>query len=154
MRHGQDGADETSLPLAEETASLDRREAVTGRVRVTTTVDSKEQLLQAELLDEEVEVTRVPVGRVVDRAPEVRTEGDLTIVPVLEEIAVVEKRLVLCEELHLRRVSRRHAETIPVTLRRQRAVVERDGAPVDATPEPTTSDPPRPEPPSEEDPPT
>jgi stress response protein YsnF len=134
MRRDQDAGREKSLPIAEETASLDRREEVTGHVRVTTTVDSEEHVLQADLLDEQVEVTRVPVGRVVTEAPPVRTEGDVTVVPVLEEIAVVEKRLVLREELHLRRVARRHAQAIPVTLRRQRAVVERDGVPVDDIP--------------------
>ena len=36
-----------------------------------------------------------------------REEGDVTIIPVLEEIVVVEKRLVLKEELHVRRVTER-----------------------------------------------
>lgn len=46
-------------------------------------------------------------------APEIRTEGDVTIVPVLEEVLVVEKRLVLKEELHIRR--RVAAETVEIT---------------------------------------
>ena len=51
--------------------------------------------------------------------------GDLTIVPVVEEVLVVEKRLVLKEELHIRRTSQTELVEVPVTLRKQRAVVER-----------------------------
>jgi stress response protein YsnF len=55
----------------------------------------------------------------------VRTEGDVVIVPVLEEVLVVEKRLVLKEELHIRRDATRENVEVPVTLRKQRAVIER-----------------------------
>jgi stress response protein YsnF len=67
----------------------------------------------------------VPVDRVVETAPETRTEGDVTIVPVLEEVLVVEKRLVLKEELHIRRRVETETAEVPVTLRKQRAIVER-----------------------------
>ena len=71
-----------------------------------------------------VDVVRVPIDRVVERAPEVRTEGDVTIVPVLEEVMFVEKKLVLKEELHIRRRTETETVDVPITLRRQRVVVE------------------------------
>jgi stress response protein YsnF len=46
-------------------------------------------------------------------------------VPVLEEVLVVEKRLVLKEELHLRRKVETETFEAPVTLRKQRVEVER-----------------------------
>jgi stress response protein YsnF len=46
-------------------------------------------------------------------------------VPVLEEVLVVEKRLVLKEELHIRRRATTETVEVPITLRKQRAVVER-----------------------------
>jgi stress response protein YsnF len=46
---------------------------------------------------------RAAMGRMVETAPEIRTESDVTILPVVEEVLVVEKRLVLKEELHIRR---------------------------------------------------
>jgi stress response protein YsnF len=88
-------------------------------------VDVVEEMTQASLERETVEVTRVPVDRVVDEAPAIRTENDVTIVPVLEEVLVVEKRLVLKEELHIRRQTRSEDVQVPVQLRKQRAVVER-----------------------------
>ena len=69
-----------------------------------------------------------------------RTEGDITIVPVVEEVLVVEKRLMLKEELHIR--TRTETTTIeqPVTLRRQRATVDR----LDAAGQPITEAEPNP----------
>ena len=114
-----------SIPIVEEELKLEKREVVTGRVRVRTVVEVVEEMAQASLDEETVEVTRVPVDRVVDEAPTIRTENDVTIVPVLEEVLVVEKRLVLKEELHIRRQTRSEDVQIPVQLRKQRAVVER-----------------------------
>ena len=74
---------------------------------------------------EDVDITRVPVQRVVDGPIPVCTEGDTTIISLVEEVLVVEKRLMLTEELHLRT---RRRETRPpqrVTLRREEARVER-----------------------------
>jgi stress response protein YsnF len=65
------------------------------------------------------------VDRIFDEAPETRTEGGVTIVPVLEEVLFVEKRLVLKEELHIRRQATTETVEVPVTLRRQRAIVDR-----------------------------
>jgi stress response protein YsnF len=48
------------------------------------------------------------------------------IVPVLEEILVVRRQLVLKEELHIRRRVETEAVQVPVTLRKQRAIVERE----------------------------
>jgi stress response protein YsnF len=117
---------EEILPLVEETATVHKRAVVTGKVRVRTVTGTVEDLARANLQSDSVEVTRVPVDQVVDTAPEIRTEGDVTIVPVLEEVLVVTKQLVLKEELHIRRRVETEAVEVPVTLRKQRAVVERE----------------------------
>ena len=114
------------VPLAEETVSVRRDEVVTGRVRVQTRTEAEDHLVETELSEEQVEVTRVPMDRVVDTPPSIRTEGDVTIIPVLEEVAVIETRLVLREELHIRKRTEQRTVTVPVTLRRQRAEIERD----------------------------
>jgi stress response protein YsnF len=116
---------EEILPLVEETATVEKREVVTGKVRVRTITDALEELAQANLQTESIEVTRMPIDRVVEVAPAVRTENDVTIVPVLEEVVVVQKQLVLKEELHIRRRVETGAVEVPVTRRKQRAIVER-----------------------------
>jgi uncharacterized protein (TIGR02271 family) len=125
---------EEVIPLVEETATVAKRQVVTGRVRVQTITDTIEELAHAEVQRESVEVTRVPIDKVVETAPAIRTDGDVTIVPVLEEVLVVEKRLVLKEELHIRRRVTAETVEVPVTLRKQRAIVERE-APDDPLPD-------------------
>ena len=60
---------EEILPLVEETATVHNREVTTGKVRVRTVTDTIEELAAANLQSESVEVTRVPIDRVVDVAP-------------------------------------------------------------------------------------
>src|SRR5215204_4338170 len=85
------------------------------------------------LEEEDVEIVRVPVDRVVTTVPSIRTEGGVTIVPILEEVVMLQKQLVLREELHIRRHRRAETVEIPVRLRRQRAIVEHtDGNEADA----------------------
>jgi stress response protein YsnF len=88
-----------SIPLLEEEARVAKRTVQTGRVRVRTTTDIVEEIARATLDEDVVDVTRIPVGREVNEPPAVRTEDGVVIVPVLEEVLVVEKRLVLREEL-------------------------------------------------------
>jgi uncharacterized protein (TIGR02271 family) len=125
LRSGARTVSEDVIPLVEETATIGKRELVTGRVRVQTVTDTLEELARADVQRETVEVTRVPVDRMIESAPEIRTEGDVTIVPIIEEVLVVEKRLVLKEELHIRRRVAAETVEVPVTLRKQRAIVER-----------------------------
>ncbi|MGI3904183.1 MAG: DUF2382 domain-containing protein [Janthinobacterium lividum] len=57
--------------------------------------------------------------------PPVRQEGDVTIMSVVEEELVVVRRLVLKEEVHLRRVQSTVPHTQTVTLREQHITVTR-----------------------------
>lgn len=99
-------------------SSVDRE-----RVRVTTRVSEREEHASAELFHDLIEVERVPVGMHVDTMPEVRHEGDLLIVPVVREVLV--KRLLVVEEVHLRRTRQTERFEQPVLLRSTEAIVER-----------------------------
>src|SRR4051794_8298569 len=68
---------------SEEVATIAKRQVVTGRVRVQTLTDTIEELAHAEVQRESVEVTRVPIDKVVETAPAIRTEGDVTILPIV-----------------------------------------------------------------------
>jgi stress response protein YsnF len=88
-------------------------------------VQTREVLVDEPLLREEVAVERVPVNRVVEGPIPVRSEGDTMIVSVLEEVLVVETRLILKEEVHI--TTRRTETHTPerVTLRREDVTIER-----------------------------
>ena len=95
-------------------------------MRVDVKVNTEERLVEQVLERQEVAVTRIPVNRTVDTRPEIRHEGDTMIVPLVEEVLVVEKRLILREELHIQTRVIQRTENIPVTLRSEEAVVTRD----------------------------
>jgi stress response protein YsnF len=112
------------LPLTEEQVYIEKRRVTTGKVRVQTMVDVSDELVTQELTAERVAVSRVPVNRYVEVAPQIRTEGELTIIPVLEEVLVVERKLLLKEEIHIQRTVTTELVTETVPVRKQRAVVE------------------------------
>jgi stress response protein YsnF len=87
------------------------RKTLVQATRKTRTWDT---VVQEDLHHDQVVVERVAIGRVIDAVPPVRQEGDVTILSVVEEVLVVERRLVLKEEVHLRRVrtTERHVETV------------------------------------------
>ena len=62
------------------------------------------------LFREDCDVERVSVKRMIDKPAEIRQEGDTMIIPLMEEVLVVEKRLMLREELHIRRRRESKAE--------------------------------------------
>ena len=85
-----------------------------------------EQLLDETLAREQVEVEPSPIGKVVEVPPSVREEGDTIIIPIVEEILVVERRLLLKEEVRVRRVRSSESHRERVMLRRQEAIITRD----------------------------
>jgi stress response protein YsnF len=117
----------------EERAVIGKRLVDTGGIRVSTRTETATEMVTAALQEFAVEVERVPVGRFVDAAEDPRVDGDVTMIPVYEERLVVERRLYLVEEVHLRRVARTHEIQEPVEILRQVVDVERlppeDGLP-------------------------
>lgn len=114
-----------SIPLVEEHVQVSTERESLGAVRVSVRQQQTVEQLELPVRLEEVDVERVPVNREVPEARPAWREGDVLVVPVYEEVLVVEKRLVLREELRLR--TRVHTETVrhEVPLRRDTAVVER-----------------------------
>jgi uncharacterized protein (TIGR02271 family) len=128
---------EPTIPLVEEALVVDKQPVVTGRVRVATKTETVEEIAALSLAQQAVSVERVAVDREIEQVPPVRTEGDVTIIPVVEEVMVVEKRLVLKEELRITRQTTSERVEVPVTLRKQRAEIERLGPQDPTGPEPT-----------------
>jgi uncharacterized protein (TIGR02271 family) len=119
------------VPLQEEQLVVERRTVEAGRVRIATQVRERRETVDESLLRERVEVERVPVNKVVGAVPLPREEGDTLGISVVEEQLVVERCLVVTEEIHVRKIraTERHREKI--TLRSEEAEVAR---PEDAPP--------------------
>jgi stress response protein YsnF len=122
------GQDSLKVPVFREEVQVDKRVVDTGRgVRVHKTVAELPCHIDERLLRDEVEVSHVPVDRIVplDAAPATRYEGETLVVPILEEVLVVERRVRIKEELRITRTRReeQHAET--VMLKAEQVSVER-----------------------------
>lgn len=117
---------EVILPVMEEELHVGKRKVETGVTRVLKNVKLEEQSIVVPLERETVEVERVAVNRIIDHPVAERKEGDVTIIPVMEEVLVVEKKLCLREEL---RITRRHE----VVRHTQREAVQKEEAVVEHT---------------------
>lgn len=113
------------VPVLVEEPVVQKRVVETGKVRITQRVHERETLVDEPLFLEEVEVTRVPIQRVVDGPIPLRDENGTIIISVLEEVLVVEKRLMLKEELHIRKHRAETHQPQHVTLRSAEVDVER-----------------------------
>jgi uncharacterized protein (TIGR02271 family) len=116
------------LPVIEEVVHLDKRVIETGKVTIAKKTVEHDETVNMLFRYDDVQVERVEVNRYLsadEEAPEMRQEGDTTVVPVLKEVVVVEKRLLLVEEL---RITRRQVERpfqTTVTLRKEEVTVTR-----------------------------
>ena len=119
------------VPITQEGVVVDKVAVQTDAVRVHTFADER-QLLVEEMVERGVlRIDRIATDRAVDVAPPPRQEGDVTIISLVEERLVVEKRLFVTEEIRVTRERTQEAVAIPVTLRTMRATVER---PADSQP--------------------
>jgi stress response protein YsnF len=125
LNQALDESEMTVIPVIAEEAVVLKRQVPGGRVRISKVVREREETVHTTLAHQETDVTRVPVGEFVSEPEQTRQEGDTLIVPVYEEVLVVEKRLRLRERLI---ITKRLVETDqdePVVLRAEEAFVER-----------------------------
>jgi uncharacterized protein (TIGR02271 family) len=115
------------MPVVAETLDVQKRKVETGGVRIKKIVHEREEVVDEPLMREEVQVKRVPINRIVDAPVPVRHVGNTMIISLLEEVLVVEKRLMLKEELHITKGEIETYKPQRVMLRTEEAVVERVG---------------------------
>ncbi|HEV2861251.1 MAG TPA: YsnF/AvaK domain-containing protein [Pyrinomonadaceae bacterium] len=121
----RDEGDTVVVPIVAEQLEVQKRMVEAGGVRIRKTVSEREEVVDEPLMREEVQVRRVPVNRVVDGPVPVRHVGDTMIVSLMEEVLVVEKRLMLKEELHITKERVESYRPQRVRLRTEEAVIER-----------------------------
>ena len=115
------------IPVVQEELRVGRRTVETGRgVRLHKTVTEEALRIEEALMRQELDIERVPVDAWVDGAlPERRQEGETLVIPVLEEVLVVQKRVRLKEEIRLTARARQQPASEQVVLREEHVSVER-----------------------------
>lgn len=114
--------DRIVVPVREEVLVPTTRPIELGEVRIHKRVETVPYEALVEVTRDDVAVERVTLNRDVDAVPAPRQEGETLVIPVVEEVIVTEKRLVLREEI---RVTRRQVtESVPVRETVRREVIE------------------------------
>lgn len=122
------GQDLLTIPVVAEQLAVGTRTVDTGRgVRIHKTVIEQPVTIDERLVRDEVEIKHVAVDRIValEEAPTTRHEGDTMIVPILEEVLVVERRVRIKEELHITRIQREETHREAVVLKAEQVSIER-----------------------------
>ena len=114
------------VPVVAEELAVEKRQVTRGTVRIHTRVETREEVVDEPLLHEEIAVERVPVNALVEgEAPMPHYENEVFVIPILEEVLVVQKRLLLKEEVRVTRRSTTMSKPQQVTLRREVVEIER-----------------------------
>ncbi|MES2830625.1 MAG: DUF2382 domain-containing protein [Pseudomonadota bacterium] len=116
------------IPLLQEEMTVGKRVVDTGRgLRITKNVIETTHVVEQPLQQDYLTVTHVPQDVFVepDAMPQTRYEGTTMIVPIMEEVLVVQTRLRLKEEIHITRESRTVTTTETVRLKSDRIEVKR-----------------------------
>jgi uncharacterized protein (TIGR02271 family) len=121
---------DSKVQRSEEELHAGVRQREAGQVNVKKSVGTEREEVRVPKRREEVEVERVPVNREVAEA---EFGDEEVVVQVFEEEVVVSKRVVLKEEIRLRKRIAWDEEVVEVDLRKEEVEIEdqtgRDGRP-------------------------
>ena len=113
------------IPVIEEQPRFRKRKIETGSVRIKKTVHETPRILEETLSKEEISIERRPCEKIVDEPAQARQEGDTWILPVQEEILVVTKRILIREEIYVRKQTLQHKEKVTAQVRKEEVVIDR-----------------------------
>jgi uncharacterized protein (TIGR02271 family) len=114
------------IPVIEEQVKIEKKSVETGKVHISKVVYEDVDRFNIPYTEEHVTVERVPKNEIVDTLPPaVRYEDDVMIISVLKEVPVVEKRIMLVEELRVTKTKTEKSETKEMSLRKEEVKVER-----------------------------
>jgi len=107
-------------PVIDERLRIEKERIETGSIRVSKKVFEETVRKNVSVAQEEASVERKAFNAYVDVAPPaVRQEGDVTIISVVKEVLVVEKRLMLVEELHITKNKTNTVVPVEQTVRKE-----------------------------------
>jgi len=118
------------LPVIEEQAHVEKRLVDRGYIEIRKIVVTEQVMIPVELRREVIEVRRVDAQEArepIDDAPGAPApfEPGVIRIPVLREMAVIQKDVVVTSEIVVKRTSVSEQQEIPVSVRRERVSVDR-----------------------------
>lgn len=123
-----DWTETVNIPVIQEEISIGTRQIDTGKgVRVRKHVTAHEEIVDVSRSEEILSVQHIEVGKIVseDELPQPRQEGNTYIIPVFEEVYVIEKKIRLKEEVRITKERKESTETQQINLNSERVEIER-----------------------------
>src|SRR4051812_21323430 len=114
----------SSLNVLQEQVNIDKKIVESGKVLIHKKVHEENKDIEVPVSHEEVEIKKIVVNKYGTEVPPVRYEGNTTIIPVMKEVAVNEKKLLLVEEVHVTKHAVQKKEERTVPLRKEEIEVE------------------------------
>ncbi len=129
------------VPIIEEELVVSKRTVDTGGVRIRKTVQEFAQTVDQPLTHDEVQVERIAMNQVLNDPAQLRYEGETMIIPVMEERLIVQKQLILTEEIRVTKRQVVNSQPQQVMLRREEIALEEiiPGSQVEGQPRPEPS---------------
>jgi uncharacterized protein (TIGR02271 family) len=115
---------EIRIPLAAERLNIARQVVNLGELRIHKRVEQVEEVQRVPVTHDELVVERVAMNQPLSAPLEPRIEGGQLIIPIMKEVLVVQRQLVLVEEVRVskRYITEQHEVREPV--RRERVELE------------------------------
>jgi uncharacterized protein (TIGR02271 family) len=114
-----------TYPVIEEKPIIGKKTVETGRIQIKKTVEEVPTRFEQTLNKEEFQISSVAVDETRDEPAQMRTEGDLTIIPVQEEVLVVIKKYLVREEIQIRKVRTERTESIEIPLKKESVSIDK-----------------------------
>ena len=109
-----------ALPVIEEVVHVTKQTVETGKVIAAKTIKEEVAEVSVSLNRDDVIIERIPIGKYIElEAPESRYEEDTLIIPIVKEELVIQKRLVLVEEIRITKRIAKSEFSERVTLRKE-----------------------------------
>jgi uncharacterized protein (TIGR02271 family) len=120
----QDSGTQVIVPIVEERLVPDKRAVDLGELRIHKRVETTEEAIRQLVTRDDVEIERVPIDRPLDAPLDTRFEGGTMIIPVMREVLVVQKQLMLAEEIRIRKREVTEEQEVRELVRHERVELE------------------------------
>jgi len=124
MLLARDRGAELVIPIVEERLVPGKRTVDLGELRIHKMVDEIEEAVRQQVARDDLVVERVPVNRPIEEPVAPRYEGDWMIIPIMREVLVVRKQLMLAEEVRISKRVVTEEEEVRETTRHERLELE------------------------------
>ena len=115
-----------SIPVIEENLRIGTKLVETGKVNISKKVTREDFSVEVPVTSEEIVIEKKEINQFIQDVPPVtRQEGDTTIMSVFKEVLVVEKKIMLVEEIHITKKIIESTVTASDTLRKEEVIINR-----------------------------